>query len=76
MPSTITGLWRSRLRAAVVLGEPGYYSRFGFGRASGCGIGNEYGVDEPFMVVELKKGALDETSVTVKYQPEFPWCGS
>jgi hypothetical protein len=28
------------------------------------------------MVVELKKGALDETSVTVKYQPEFRWCGS
>ena len=61
--------------AAVVLGEPGYYSRFGFGRASGRGIGNEYGVDEPFMVVELKKGALEETSVTVKYQPEFRWCG-
>ena len=61
--------------AAVVLGEPGYYTRFGFGRASGCGIGNEYGVDEPFMVVELKKGALHETRVTVKYQPEFRWCG-
>jgi predicted N-acetyltransferase YhbS len=57
------------------LGEPGYYCRFGFGRASECGIGNEYGVDEPFMVVELKKGALGETSVTVKYQPELRWCG-
>ena len=39
--------------AAVVLGEPGYYGRFGFGRASERGICNEYGVDEPFMVAEL-----------------------
>ena len=62
-------------RAAVVLGEPDYYGRFGFERASERGIGNEYGVDEPFMVVELKKGTLDEASVTVKYQPEFRWCG-
>jgi putative acetyltransferase len=61
--------------AAVVLGEPGYYGRLGFGRASERGIGNEYGVDEPFMVVELKKGALDVASVTVKYQPEFRRCG-
>jgi predicted N-acetyltransferase YhbS len=39
-------------RAAVVLGEPGYYSRFGFEQASGKGLGNEYGVDEHFMVAE------------------------
>src|SRR5688572_27739222 len=32
------------------------------------GVGNEYGVDEPFTVVELKKGALDNASVTVRYQ--------
>lgn len=62
-------------RAAVVLGKPGYYSRFGFERASYRGLDNEYGVDESFMVVELEKGALEETSVTVKYQPEFRWCG-
>jgi putative acetyltransferase len=57
--------------AAVVLGEPGYYSRFGFERASGKGLGNEYGADEHFMVVELSNGALDGVSGTVRYREEF-----
>jgi putative acetyltransferase len=57
--------------AAVVLGEPGYYSRFGFERASGKGIGNEYGVDEHFMVAELSSGGLDSVSGTVRYREEF-----
>ena len=57
--------------AAVVLGEPGYYTRFGFERASGKGLGNEYGVDEYFMVVELIKGTLDSVSGTVRYRQEF-----
>jgi putative acetyltransferase len=39
--------------AAVVLGEPGYYSRFGFEQASGKDLGNEYSVDDHFMVAEL-----------------------
>jgi putative acetyltransferase len=39
---------------AVVLGEPGYYHRFGFRRARTEGLGNEYGVDEEFMVLELR----------------------
>lgn len=56
---------------AVVLGEPGYYSRFGFERASGRGLGNEYGVDEYFMVVELRNGALDGAGGTVRYREEF-----
>jgi putative acetyltransferase len=57
--------------AVVVLGEPGYYSRFGFERASGKGLDNEYGVDEYFMVVELSNGALDSVSGTVRYREEF-----
>ena len=57
--------------AAVVLGEPGYYSRFGFEQASGKGLGNEYGVDEHFMVAELSNGALDGVSGTVRYREEF-----
>lgn len=54
--------------AAVVLGEPGYYSRFGFEQASGKGLGNEYGVDDHFMVAELSNGALDGVSGTVRYR--------
>jgi len=57
--------------AVVVLGDPGYYSRFGFERASEYGLGNEYGVDEEFMVKPLHEGALDDVDGTVAYQPEF-----
>lgn len=56
---------------AVVLGDPIYYSRFGFSRAADYGLGNEYGVDEHFMAIEFRTGALAEVSGTVRYQPEF-----
>jgi putative acetyltransferase len=35
----------------VVLGDPHYYQRFGFEKASRFGIRNEYGVDEELMVL-------------------------
>jgi putative acetyltransferase len=57
--------------AVVLLGEPGYYSRFGFERASDHGLGNEYAVDEHFLVLGLRSGALDGLRGTVRYQPEF-----
>jgi putative acetyltransferase len=37
----------------VVLGDPKYYSRFGFEKASSFGLQNEYGVDDEFMVVHF-----------------------
>ena len=57
--------------AVVLLGELGYYFRFGFERASAHGFGNEYGVDHEFMVVELRSEALDGSGGTVRYRPEF-----
>ncbi len=60
--------------AAVVLGDPGLYGRFGFGRASRQGLANEYGVDEPFMVVQLEQDNLGDARV-VRYQPEFRGSG-
>ncbi|MFC4249601.1 GNAT family N-acetyltransferase [Natribaculum luteum] len=57
--------------AVVVLGDPGYYSRFGFERASEYGLGNEYGADEGFMVKPLTEGALDDVDGIVTYRPEF-----
>ena len=60
---------------AVVLGSPYYYPRFGFSRASLCGLGNEYDADEHFMTMELKNGALDRVSGTVRYSSEFKECG-
>ncbi len=52
----------------VVLGNPKYYTRFGFQKASEFGLQNEYGVDDEFMVVKFKSlpvGGL------VKYVNEF-----
>lgn len=55
----------------VVLGAPAYYERFGFERASRLGLGNEYGVDDEFMVVELAPGSLRGARGVVVYGPEF-----
>ncbi|XXX71950.1 N-acetyltransferase [Sorangium sp. So ce134] len=56
---------------AVVLGEPGYYARFGFKRASLYGLGNEYAADEAFMAMELAEHALSGARGVVRYSPEF-----
>jgi putative acetyltransferase len=55
----------------VVLGEPEYYQRFGFTRADRRGLGNEYGADEAFMVLELREGRIPEDGGLVRYGPEF-----
>jgi predicted adenylyl cyclase CyaB len=55
----------------VLLGDPGFYSRFGFTRARDYGIENEYGADEEFMVLALKGNALENIRGLVKYEPEF-----
>ena len=55
----------------VVLGDPPYYPRFGFQKASSLGLGNEYGVDDPFMAMELKPGCLSGSTGLVRYGPEF-----
>jgi putative acetyltransferase len=58
--------------AAIVLGHPEYYPRFGFVPASRFGITSEYDVrDEVFMALELKDGALAYCSGLAKYQAEF-----
>ena len=53
----------------VVLGEPDFYRRFGFQKASLRGITNAYGVDEPFMVLELRPGFIGPG--LARYAPEF-----
>ena len=57
--------------AVVVLGDPNYYSRFGFLRGADFGLQNEYGVHDEFMVLPLSDGALEGISGMVKYLPEF-----
>lgn len=55
----------------VVLGEPDYYGRFGFIRASDFGLDNEYGVDDPFMVMALRDDALHGITGLVRYSKMF-----
>ena len=57
--------------AVVLIGDPAYYSRFGFVRAADFGLQNEYGVHDEFMALPLHDGALDGISGMVKYLPEF-----
>src|SRR5438477_3372617 len=57
--------------AVVLIGDPAYYSRFGFVRAADFGLQNEYGVHDEFMVLPLHDGALEGVAGTVKYLPEF-----
>lgn len=54
-----------------VLGDPAFYTKFGFRLALDYGLGNEYQADEHFMVVELTPGVVDSFSGLVKYAPEF-----
>jgi putative acetyltransferase len=62
---------RSGFDLVFLLGDPRYYSRFGFMHAKAYGFGNEYGVDEEFMVLELQQGALTRAGGLVRYPPEF-----
>lgn len=58
--------------AAIVLGHPEYYPRFGFVPASRYGVHSEYNVrDEVFMAMELHTGALAGCAGLARYQPEF-----
>lgn len=64
----------SQINAAgvVVLGHPEYYPRFGFLPAIRLSLRSEYDVpDEVFMVRELRKGALEGLSGTIRYHPVF-----
>jgi len=63
---------KAGIDAVVVLGDPGYYSRFGFERASKYGLGNEYGADEEFMISLLREERLDDVDGIVTFPPEFP----
>jgi putative acetyltransferase len=55
---------------AVVIGEPVYYSRFGFQPASAFGLSDEYGAGPAFQVIELVPGVLSWGAGLVRYAPE------
>lgn len=56
----------------VVVGEPEYYQRFGFQRASQFGLTSSLELpDEVFMVMELYPSALMDVSGVVRYPAYF-----
>lgn len=58
--------------AAVVLGHPSYYPRFGFRPSRPLGIRWEHDAsEEAFMVMELRPGALAGARGVISYRPEF-----
>jgi len=59
----------------VVLGEPTYYSRFGFRPAPEYGLSDEYGGGPAFQVAELVPGSLPVGAGLVRYAPEFAALG-
>lgn len=68
------GLAECHARSAalvLVLGEPDYYRRFGFERASRHGLRNEFGAEEEFMVFMLEAHAHPVPGSLAQYAPEF-----
>ena len=55
----------------VVLGEPSFYCRFNFVKASDFKINNEYGADNAFMVLELQPNTLPKDGGIIRYTSEF-----
>ena len=58
----------------VLLGDPAYYSRFGFRPARAFGLSGDYGDGEEFQALELTPGAL-AVGGRVHYIPEFAELG-
>lgn len=61
------------IAAVVVLGDPNYYMRFDFQPAARYGLHfQDPSVPaEDFMVIELRRGALEGHAGTATYEPEF-----
>lgn len=66
---------KSGIRFVVVLGDPIFYQRFGFERASTRSLRNEYGADAEFMVIELASNSLPADGGLVRYEAEFAQLG-
>lgn len=68
----ISELARAGHSFCVVLGDPAYYRRFGFERASVHGLKWEHPArDEAFRVCALRADGLQGVRGVVRYRPEF-----
>ena len=76
MEETIKLLRDGGFIAAVVLGSPKYYPRFGFSPGAEFGLQNEYYAGDSFMVMELQPNSLDPVSGMARYVSAFAECGA
>lgn len=69
----ITAAKRLPLGAMIVVGDPVYYSQFGFQLAVPLGIHLPFGFDEEeyLQVMEIQPGSLKRIKGVVKYPPTF-----
>jgi HAD superfamily hydrolase (TIGR01509 family) len=59
----------------VLLGDPAFYSRFGFKPGRAFGLSSDYGEGDEFQVLELRPGVLTGIARKVKYITEFKETG-
>jgi len=72
VPAGLDACKKAGYQAAVVLGHPEFYPRFGFLPSIHFGIDSEYDVPpEVFMMLELEEHALRNTSGRIHYHPAF-----
>lgn len=69
--AALTTLATGPYRAVIVLGEPDYYQRFGFGPASAAGLHDIYAAGDVFMALALRTSGLGGYGGCVRYAPEF-----
>jgi putative acetyltransferase len=60
----------------VVLGDPGYYRRFGFVPAARWRLCDEYGGGAAFQALELHPAAIPPSGGVLRYSPEFSRLGT
>lgn len=58
-------------RWVVLLGDPNWYSRFGFGPASRHGLVDQWGGGDAFQIRELVEGGAPSGGGLVRYSSEF-----
>ena len=71
MEEVIAQLRNNDYAAAVLLGDPNYYHRFGFSSGAAFGLQNEYNADDAFMAMELQHNSLVKISGLVRYVSAF-----
>ncbi len=59
----------------ILLGNPAYYSRFGFTPGRLFGLSSDYGEGDEFQALELRPGTLAGVRGRLKYIPEFEETG-